>query len=128
VSDAVAYKVLTVGELEAWARSGAFGGSAADLRDGFVHLSTAGQLAGTLERHFAGVAGLVVAAVALDRLGAAVRWEAARGGALFPHVYGAVPYEAVVTVRPLARGLDGSVVLPERSSQATPRNNDPGQV
>ncbi len=111
-SETVAYKVLTTAEHADWARSGLFTGSAADLADGFVHLSAAPTLAGTLDRHFAGQHGLVVAAVDLASLGDAVRWEAARGGALFPHVYAAVPYEAVIAAAPLVRRPDGTVVLP----------------
>ena len=33
--------------------TGAFAGSADDLRDGFIHLSTREQLAGTIAKHFA---------------------------------------------------------------------------
>ena len=111
--DAVAYKVLTAAEHAELAAGGVFGGSAVDRADGFIHLSTASQLAGTLDRHFAGHEGLVVLAVDLAALGPAVRWEASRGGALFPHIHAALPIEAVLAAAPLARRADGSVVLPE---------------
>ena len=100
MSEAVAYKVLTTAEHGEWARSGVFAGSAADRADGFVHLSTATQLAGTLARHFAGLTDLVVAEIELAPLGDAVRWEAGRDGALFPHVYGTLPYTCVRAARP----------------------------
>jgi pimeloyl-ACP methyl ester carboxylesterase/uncharacterized protein (DUF952 family) len=68
-----------------------------DLRDGFIHLSARGQLAGTLAAHFAGVEGLSLLAIDPGRLPAgALRWEASRGGRRFPHLYGALPEAAIV--------------------------------
>lgn len=83
-----------------------------DLKDGYVHFSTAAQLAETLRLHFAGQEGLVVFAVRSSELGPALRWERSRGGQMFPHLYGnlsmaAVGDHAIVTV-----AADGSVDLP----------------
>ena len=106
-----AFKVLTeaeLGELEA----GTYAGSAVDRADGFIHLSTAAQLAGTLEKHFAGATGLCLAAVDLAALGDAVRWEVSRGGDSFPHIYGALTLDAVIAYGPLERGQDGAIKLP----------------
>src|SRR4051812_16302636 len=89
-----AYKILTAEQWSAWQRTGAFAGSPVDHADGFIHLSRAEQVQGTLEKHFAGQRGLVLAEVDLSVLGAAVKWEPSRGGALFPHVYGQIPIEA----------------------------------
>jgi len=91
----LAYKVLTGAQFAAL-EAGDFSGAPVDVADGFIHLSTAAQLPGTLEKHFAGQAGLVVAAVDLDRLGDAVRWEVSRGGERFPHLYGRLTMDAVV--------------------------------
>lgn len=74
---------------------GDFHGSAVDLRDGFIHFSTAEQLAETARRHFANVPDLLVIEVDADALGDALRWEPSRGGALFPHLYGVLPRAAV---------------------------------
>ena len=87
-------------------------GSADDLRDGFIHFSTAAQVRATAARHFANRGDLVIAAVDGDRLGATLRWEPSRGGALFPHLYGALSTDAVVWWRPLPLGADGTHVLP----------------
>ena len=90
------YKVLRAAEWrEAQARGG-IAGSADDLRDGFIHLSTHSQLKGTLDRHFAGETGLVVLEIAADRITAGLKWEPSRDGALFPHFYGVMPLDAVV--------------------------------
>lgn len=108
----LAYKVLTGEQMAALEAEGSFAGAPVDLADGYVHLSTAAQLTETVDRHFAGQDDLHVAAVDLDALGAAVRWEESRGGALFPHLYAPLPLSAVVAYGPLARGDDGSVRLP----------------
>jgi uncharacterized protein (DUF952 family) len=116
--DRVAYKVLTAAQWAQWQRDGQFRGAPVDAADGFIHLSAAAQLAGTLDRHFAGQAGLVVAAVDLRPLGDAVRWERSRGGQLFPHLYAALPLAAVIAHGPLERAADGAVVLPGGDSRA----------
>jgi uncharacterized protein (DUF952 family) len=80
------FKILRSPEWERLRADGVFVGSADDLRDGFIHLSTEAQLEGTLEKHFAGEAGLVVVRVAVEA-DPALTWEVSRGGALFPHLY-----------------------------------------
>ena len=59
-------------------------------------------MAETAAKHFAGAADLVLVAVDADALGGALKWEPSRGGALFPHLYGALPLAAVRWVKPLA--------------------------
>lgn len=90
------YKVLRASEWREAQAQGAVAGSADDLRDGFIHLSTHGQLAGTLDRHFAGETALIVLEIAADRLTAGLKWEPSRDGALFPHLYDVLPLDAVV--------------------------------
>jgi uncharacterized protein (DUF952 family) len=84
------YKILPRGEWEAAWNAQLFEGSEVDRADGFIHFSTAGQAQETALRHFKGQAGLVVLEVEADDLGEALRWEPSRGGALFPHLYGAL--------------------------------------
>jgi uncharacterized protein (DUF952 family) len=112
MSDQIAYKVLLASELQQMQRDGVFRGSPADTADGYIHLSSATQVAATLDKHFSKVDGLVLAAVNLSRLGDAVRWEPSRGGQLFPHLYGILPVGAVVSVAALERTPDGAVKLP----------------
>ena len=107
-----AYKVLTSGQMEALLADGTFAGAPVDQADGYIHLSTAAQLAETVTKHFAGQSGLHIAAVDLGQLGDAVRWEPSRGGELFPHIYWALPMSAVTGHCPLEFSDDGSVVLP----------------
>lgn len=92
---------------------GAFGGMEIDRRDGFIHFSTADQAPETAARHFSGQDGLVLVAVDGDALGADLRWEVSRGGALFPHLYGRpLPLSAVEWVKPLPLGPDGRHQFP----------------
>ena len=98
-----AFKILTAEQWVGFQADGRFEGSPVDRADGFIHLSAADQVDGTLARHFAGQAGLVLAEVDLVALGDAVRWEESRGGALFPHIYGALPLAAVAGTRPVSQ-------------------------
>ena len=108
----VAYKILTTPQMDSLLAEGTFAGAAVDLADGYIHLSTVEQLAGTLDKHFAGQVDLHLVAVDLSVLDDTVRWEQSRGNALFPHIYGALPMAAVLAYGPLARETDGSVQLP----------------
>lgn len=107
------YKVCSRQSWEEACRIGHYAGSADDVRDGFIHFSTAGQLAETLRRHFSGQDGLVLLTVDPHPLGEALRWEPSRGGALFPHLYGVLPVRQVVHVQPLRLIAGGRHVLPE---------------
>lgn len=107
------YKIEDRRTWESAVRSGTYGGSADDLRDGFIHFSTARQLDGTLAKHYAGRPDLVVAAIDVGRLGPALKWEAARNGDLFPHLYGALSMTAVSWVEPVPLDTTGRHVLPE---------------
>jgi uncharacterized protein (DUF952 family) len=112
MGDRIAYKVMSAAEWQQMQRDGAFNGSPVDVADGYIHLSFASQLAATLERHFGGVDGLMLVVVDLSQLGSTVRWEPARGGELFPHIYGTLPLKAVVSAGALERTADGAFKLP----------------
>jgi uncharacterized protein (DUF952 family) len=112
MSDRIVYKVMSAAESEQMQRDGEFRGSAVDIADGYIHLSRGSQLAATVDRHFNGVSGLMLVAVDLSLLSDTVRWEPLRGGQLFPHIYGVLPVEAVVSVMALERTPDGAVRIP----------------
>jgi len=101
------YKV--VGD-EAWeqaVQSGHFTGAEIDLRDGYIHFSTAEQVVETVRRHFSGQSRLLLIEVDADRLGDHLKWEVSRGGDMFPHLYGPLPMTAVVEQFDLPLGADG---------------------
>lgn len=95
---ATAFKIFTADQWAQFTADGVFHGAPVDLADGYIHLSAQDQLQGTLDKHFAGQAGLVIAEVDLLALGEAIRWEVSRGGALFPHCYAPLPMAAVLRV------------------------------
>ncbi len=107
------YKICERASWRQAEQAGTYAGSAADARDGFIHFSTATQLDGTMQKHFAGARDLLLVAVEPSELGPALKWERSRGGELFPHLYGALPLTAVRWTKPLADEIAGRRVLPE---------------
>lgn len=93
-------------------RTGRFDGAPVDLTDGFVHFSTAAQVEETAAKHFAGQSNLLLVSVDEALLGANLRYEASRGGALFPHLYAPLDLAAVLRIEPLPLGLDGRHIFP----------------
>jgi len=112
MSDQIVYKIFTNAEFQSFTRDRTFAGSPADIADGFIHLSTATQLEGTLARHYPARTDIILAAIDLSSLGAAVRWEESRGGQAFPHLYGTLPLAAVMGTGPIRRTADGTLLLP----------------
>jgi len=96
MSEATAYKIIDAAEWREAVAGGTYAGSAVDLADGYIHLSTADQLGDTARRHYAGRRSLMLLTVDLAALGDTVVWEPSRAGALFPHIYGHLPVRAVV--------------------------------
>ena len=96
----LAYKIIDAADWDAAQVAGAYAGSAVDLADGYIHMSTADQLGETAAKHYAGRTGLVLLTVDLEALGPDLVWEPSRGGAMFPHIYGELPVAAVVEATP----------------------------
>ena len=105
------YKVCDIGLWQAAEMAGVFSGAEIDQSDGYIHFSTASQLQDTLARHFAGRDGLVLLTVDCAQLD--IKWEAARGGELFPHLYDVLPLNCVVTQHHLQLSASGDHILPE---------------
>jgi uncharacterized protein (DUF952 family) len=101
------FKIVGAEEWRAAEAAGVFSGSAVDVADGFIHFSTADQVAETAAKWFAGPADLMLVAVDTEALGERLRWEASRGEALFPHLYAALPMSAVRWRRALPLASDG---------------------
>jgi Uncharacterized protein conserved in bacteria len=108
------YKIATSASYAPARLSGQYAGMPIDAADGYMHFSTAGQLAETLRLHFKGQSDLVLLAVRTADLGNDLVWEPSRGGQLFPHLYGgplrleSVEWEAAISV-----DAEGNCQLPE---------------
>ena len=101
------YKILPRAAWQAAQAAGRFDGAAIDLQDGYIHFSTAEQAQETARRHFHGQTDLVVLAIEADDLGAELRWEPSRGGALFPHLYKPLDVARVLKVTDAPLDADG---------------------
>jgi uncharacterized protein (DUF952 family) len=110
--DNVAYKVLLPEQFAVLEDDGVFLGAPVDLVDGYIHMSTADQLAETIARHFAGRDDLQIVTVDLEAFGDELKWEPSRGGALFPHLYAPLSLGAVIAYGPLEFDEDGSIRYP----------------
>jgi uncharacterized protein (DUF952 family) len=106
------YKILPKRLWEEALQTGSFAGSPVDIADGFIHFSTASQVQETAAKHFSGVRDLVLVAVDANALGDAIKWEASRGGALFPHLYGALPVALAAWFKPMPLDSHGTPVVP----------------
>lgn len=103
------YKILRGPEWDDLRARGRTEGAPVDVADGFVHFSTAAQVAETAARHFAGAEGLRLLACDPGALGAALKWEPSRGGALFPHLYRPLLISDILWSRDLPLGPEGHV-------------------
>ncbi len=99
-------------------KEGAFHGSGIDLEDGYIHFSTSDQVAETAWLHFNGVEGLMLVAVATDKV--ALTWEGARGGVMFPHLYASLGMDQVLWAVAIPLGDNGQHVFPETIPPFTP--------
>ena len=93
--------------------AGSYNAPDADRADGFLHFSNGEQIVESAAKHRAGQAGLVLIEADSASLGDALRWEVSRNGALFPHLYGPIPLDAVTTVHDLPLGRDGRHIFPD---------------
>jgi len=107
------YKICSASAWREAERRGVYSGSDDDRRDGFIHFSTAAQVAETVRKHFFGQTGLFLVAIDADELGGALKWEPSRGGELFPHLYGELDPGAATIVYDLRARADGSHDIPE---------------
>lgn len=102
------FKILRAAEWQSFAAAGEFRGAPVDLADGYIHFSTADQVAETARKHFSGLPDLILLAVDPATLGDALKYEVSRGGALFPHFYGSLTNAHIVWAKSLPLRDDGS--------------------
>ncbi len=108
------YKIISESDCERARSDGALPPAPIDIADGYIHLSTEEQVLETARLHFAGRDDLVAVSFDAEALGPALKWEASRGGALFPHYYGDLPIHLALSARRLVRHQDGTFAFGER--------------
>ncbi|MBK18795.1 MAG: glutathione S-transferase [Rhodospirillaceae bacterium] len=106
------YHMCRAEEWETAQKTGEYTGSSQDRADGFIHFSTRPQIVESAKKHRAGQTGLILLTVDPTQLGESLKWEESRGGALFPHLYGNLPVEAVQRFDALPLGEDGEHIFP----------------
>lgn len=109
--DKFVYKILTVEDWEAFRLTGEYVGSADDKRDGFIHLSTSAQMQGTLDKHYKTVPKVIIVELEAANMGPALKYEISRGGAAFPHLYGALELAHMTQFWPLSAGPQGGYAV-----------------
>jgi uncharacterized protein (DUF952 family) len=107
------YKICPASAWREAERQGVYRGSRDDVRDGYIHFSTAAQVNETARKHYFGQTGLFLIEVDADALGAALRWERSRNEELFPHLYGELDLGAVKRVLNMHARSDGTHDIPE---------------
>lgn len=107
------FKICGRAEWTAAEAAGVYEGSEHDRADGFIHFSTAPQLAGTLAKHYMDQDDLLLIAFEAAAFGDALKWEPARNGDLFPHLFAPLPTSEALWTKPLQLGADGVHSLPD---------------
>ena len=106
------FKIVHAREWRDAERIGEYCGSDKDHADGYLHFSSAEQLVDTLAKYYTGHSNLVLVAVDSEEFGSELKFEKSRSGALFAHLYGALPVIAVKWTKSLWQNA-GQVVLPD---------------
>ena len=113
--------VYKICRIDLWKQAeslGVFHGAPVDNADGFIHFSTADQLAETAAKHFVGQHDLLLITVATEPLGEKLKWEPSRGGALFPHLYAPLSLEHARRVDAFSLDIDGTHIIPKHVFEA----------
>jgi uncharacterized protein (DUF952 family) len=105
------YHIATSADWEQACRDGQYTTSTRGTtlaQQGFIHGSTAEQVAPVANMIYQGEPDLLVLVIDTERVGPEIRYEQAPGSdALFPHIYGPLNIDAVVATQPLQPGPDG---------------------
>lgn len=112
MSDRFIFKLLTQDQWRSFQAEKTFKGAPVDLADGYIHFSTREQVAETAQKYFADVPDVFVAEIAIETLPEPLKWEPARKGALFPHLYTDLPLASVGRHAVLNRDADGRFQFP----------------
>jgi len=91
------YKILTEDEWNRFQATGEFSGSADDIRDGFIHLSTRDQIGDVIGRFFADRGPLHVVEFLAAGFPEGLKWEKLNSDETYPHFHGKTLFSNKVT-------------------------------
>ncbi len=111
--DRFVYKLLTLNEWAELENNAVFGGSPIDLKDGYIHLSTADHVRETARLHFKDTGDLKLVEVKTELTPDKFKYEESRGGILFPHLYDNLHMDLVGRVWHLTRDSAGDYIFPD---------------
>jgi len=116
----IIYHIATASDWEQARHDGHYTTSTRGLtvaEQGFIHASTAAQVAAVANMAYKGLPDLLVLVIDTDRVRPEIRWDPVSGwDAPFPHIYGPLNADAVVETRPLRPGPDGDFSFPAADS------------
>ena len=95
-----------------WEQTGATYSGDTLQSEGFIHCSTAEQVLSVANAIFRGRADLVLLTISAERVEVEISYNLEGRVELFPHLYGPLNRDAVVSVEPLELGADGAFVAP----------------
>ena len=105
------YHIATAADWERARRDGQYTTSTRGLtlaEQGFIHASTAGQVALVANAFYQGAPDLLLLVIDPAQVAAEIRYEPVPGQAgPYPHIYGPLNIDAVVQARPFEPGPDG---------------------
>jgi uncharacterized protein (DUF952 family) len=111
----VIYHIATAPDWEQARRDGQYTTSTRGrtlAEQGFIHASTAEQVAPVANMIYKGLPDLLLLVIDTDRVGPEIKWEPVPGREdPFPHIYGPINADAVISTLPLEPGPDGEFLF-----------------
>jgi uncharacterized protein (DUF952 family) len=77
------------------------------IQEGFIHCSQPEQILQVANRFYQGIFGLVLLWIDPENITSDIRWELS-DGALYPHIYGPINLDAVISVTDIKPDDDGT--------------------
>tara|TARA_Y100001936_G_C15768930_1_gene505163 strand:- start:48 stop:401 length:354 start_codon:yes stop_codon:yes gene_type:complete len=106
------FKIIDKDEWHKAKQKGTYGGSAKDIRDGYIHFSEQDQVSETIKKYYSNTKNLVLLKVNAFKL-EHLLWEQASNGDMYPHLYSSLDTKNVENEFDLPLNEDGSHELPE---------------
>jgi uncharacterized protein (DUF952 family) len=91
------YRVMKLDEWSVFKKNKEFFGNSFDKKSGFIHLSTKKQLNKTIDLYFNNNTKLIILKFNVKKFGKDLKWEKSRDGQFFPHLYGLLNYDDILT-------------------------------